>query len=847
NVQRATIVEFLNPQNYQEFLIRREYKCLPEIQGLKNVNYKKQAAAYWARKTLDEGVHIVIDNISESNTPLYFKSSYKALGVKSIIGFPIKRQKDIWGTFVLSEYNYYRHWTDDEINLLETISNQVYSAIKQAELFTATKKYAEREALLRKIVETIRSSLDINETLTIICDEVAKLFNVERATIVEFPNSQNYKEYNIRREYKLIPEIKGLLNIEYERNAAAYWGEKLLRENADLIIDNIELSNTPDYFKSTYKALGVKSIFGFPIRKGEEAWGTFVLSAYNCYRHWTDEEITLLETIASQVYIAIKQAELYTKTKKQAERERALYQSVNVIRSTLNINKIKQTFIIEAAKLFQADRSFIVEYDSVNEKLLSINKNLEYLASPDVKSFTTLNVRYLTYWFKKIIIEKKEIIMLDDQEYLKEYNLEKTLISKFLKDYSIKSSIIVPILHADQIFGVLVIQHTKKKVSYRNEDTEFIRTLASQVGVAFYQSQLYSSIETSEKYTKFILNGIKDGVIALNEEYLIESCNQEVENIFEYPVSEIKGKSISVLMPQLIINNGKLVFAKEKQRVISPNVSDLELIGLKKSGSNFSLEIGVNKILFEKKLKFIFLIRDITERKKIEQMKNEFISTVSHELRTPLTSIQGSLELVLSTSFGDIPDQIRNLVGITYKNCIRLSNLINDLLDIEKIEIGKMQFRLETMELIPVIKEAIEANKSYAEKFNVKFIFKPNNDNIKVNVDKNRLIQVITNLLSNAVKFSPPGDIVTIYMSRENDFSRISISDNGSGIPEGFKSKIFQKFSQSDSSNTRQKGGTGLGLSISKAIIEKMGGSISYISEENKGSTFYFDIPVLKK
>jgi len=848
NVKRATIVEFPNANNYEEYIIRREFKLIPEIKGLDSIEYDKRTVAYWAGKALGEEVNLIIDNISESETPDYFKSTYKALGIKSVLGFPIRKGGNCKGVIVLSEYDYYRHWNEDEINLLETISDQVYSAIKQAELYTATKKYAEREATLRKIVETIRSSLDINETLTIICDEVAKLFNVQRATIVEFPNPHNYEEYLIRSEYKIITEIKGLNCAGYEKKTAAYWAIKTLEESVNLIIDNIPKSNTPDYFKRSYEALGVKSIFGFPIKRGEDTWGTFVLSEYNYYRHWTEEELNLLETIAGQTYIAINQAELYSTTKKQAERERALYQSVNIIRSTLNINKIKQTFIIEAAKLFQADRSFIIEFDSVNNKLLPVNKNLEYLSSPDIKSFVSPYIKYPFTLFDKIISEKKEIILKDAEKYLQKNHPDSKLIGKLLKKFNIKSCIAFPLFYANKVFGILVIQHTNKKVIYRNEDIEFIRALASQVSIAFYQSQLYSSIETSEKYTKFILNGIKEGVIALNEEYTIESCNQETGNIFGYPVSEIKGKSISLLIPQLIMTNNKLAIKKDNHRVILPNATDFELIGLKKSGKNFPLEVSINKILFEKKLKFLFVVRDITERKKIEQMKNEFISTVSHELRTPLTSMQGSLELILSKAFGELPKQIHNLTNITYKNSIRLTHLINDLLDIEKIEIGKMQFNMEFINLVQVIKEAIEANKAFAEKFNVKFIFNYDKKNIKVNVDKYRLIQVITNLLSNAAKFSPPDDIVTISMSNiNNNMVRIAVSDNGPGIPEEFISRIFQKFSQADSSDTRQKGGTGLGLSISKAIIEKMNGNIGFTTELNRGSTFYFDLPEVNK
>ncbi|WP_348065889.1 PAS domain S-box protein [Polaromonas sp.] len=240
---------------------------------------------------------------------------------------------------------------------------------------------------------------------------------------------------------------------------------------------------------------------------------------------------------------------------------------------------------------------------------------------------------------------------------------------------------------------------------------------------------------------------------------------------------------------------------------------------------------------------FYSLGTDVTELKRIDRMKSEFVSTVSHELRTPLTSIRGSLGLISGGVAGQLPDAVKNLVGIAKNNCERLIRLINDILDIEKIESGKMRLELQPVELATLMAQAIAANEGYGLANKVRLALHCEDKDIQVNVEPDRLIQVVTNLLSNALKFSPPGDTVDVHVKRSGIGVRVEVRDHGPGIPEEFRGRIFQKFSQADSSDTRQKGGTGLGLNISRAIVERMGGNIGFETQLGEGTTFYFELP----
>ncbi len=240
------------------------------------------------------------------------------------------------------------------------------------------------------------------------------------------------------------------------------------------------------------------------------------------------------------------------------------------------------------------------------------------------------------------------------------------------------------------------------------------------------------------------------------------------------------------------------------------------------------------------------IFRDITERKKVDRMKDEFISTVSHELRTPLTSIHSALSIISQGKVGEIPDGARNFFDIAVRNSERLKNLINDLLDLQKIETGKVAFQMKPLKLGSLVKQLVEENKAFGEQFNVEFVLEGDFPEVEVNADDGRLGQVMNNLLSNAAKFTAPKSTVEVSIARYDGKARVSVKDYGDGIPEEFRDRVFQRFTQADSSKTRKRGGTGLGLSIAKSIVELHGGKIDFDTKTGVGTTFYFELPEWK-
>jgi len=225
--------------------------------------------------------------------------------------------------------------------------------------------------------------------------------------------------------------------------------------------------------------------------------------------------------------------------------------------------------------------------------------------------------------------------------------------------------------------------------------------------------------------------------------------------------------------------------------------------------------------------------------------KGEFLSTVSHELRTPLTSIKGALGLIGGGVAGPLPERLKTLVDTANRNAERLALLVNDVLDLQRIEAGRLEFHFSPHNLATLIPQAVDAVRPYAAQFDVTYRFVSALDRARVRIDADRLMQVMNNLLSNAAKFSKSGQTIEIGLARHGNGFRISVADQGSGIPEEFRGRIFERFAQADSSDTRRSGGTGLGLAITKALVEGQGGKIGFESTVGVGATFFVDLPEL--
>jgi len=355
-------------------------------------------------------------------------------------------------------------------------------------------------------------------------------------------------------------------------------------------------------------------------------------------------------------------------------------------------------------------------------------------------------------------------------------------------------------------------------------------------------------VEASGRKLSLFAERAPIAVLEITPEGLVSQVNPGAELLFGFAADELTGLHVK---DRLVLPEFRGEFERQWQQLIASRepVVGLKIRTPRRDGLQVVCEWTVTPLVNSEGslIAVIAQGQDVTRELEAERMKKEFTSTLSHELRTPLTSIIGSLQLINSGVLGDMPQDVAELTAVAERNGTRLLDLINDILDIEKIESGKVSLVQEVLRLGDLVREAMVLNKAFAERFKVRFEFvgqAPHGSPERtVHADRKRLLQVMTNLLSNAAKFSPEGGVVEITLYEHGTDLRVGVHDRGPGIPDSFRSRIFARFAQADSTTARQKGGTGLGLAISKRLVEMMHGRIGFEPREGGGTTFWFDLP----
>jgi PAS domain S-box-containing protein len=346
-----------------------------------------------------------------------------------------------------------------------------------------------------------------------------------------------------------------------------------------------------------------------------------------------------------------------------------------------------------------------------------------------------------------------------------------------------------------------------------------------------------------EKF-RLAVEACPSGMVISDGDGTIVLVNSETERIFGYGRNELIGQSIDILVPERLRKQHLRFRGKFAEHPLMRRVEGRRgLLGLRRDGSEFAIEIGLNPIRTRDGLFVLSIITDIADRQRMDRVKDEFVSNVSHELRTPLTSIAGSLGLLLGGAAGQLPQQATRLLTIAQNNCQRLIRLINDILDIEKAESGKLEFHFKRLDMRALAEHVLEANRAYADTFNVTLRLDPAASGGEVYADPDRLAQALTNVLSNAIKFSPAHGEVLVSIAQREHTVRLAVRDHGRGIPKEFRPRLFERFAQANTTDARQRSGTGLGLSIVRQIVGRLGGTVGFEDGNGGGTICNIDLP----
>jgi PAS domain S-box-containing protein len=509
------------------------------------------------------------------------------------------------------------------------------------------------------------------------------------------------------------------------------------------------------------------------------------------------------------------------------------------IRRSLRLEKTLQTTVTEVRRFLETDRVLLFQ--------LHADGSGTVVQEAVIPGFpVTLGQDILDPCFQEGYIERYRQGRVSAIADIERADIQPCHV-EFLQQFAVKANLVVPILQKEELWGLLIAHQCASPRQWTSFETELLRQLADRVGIALAQSELLEAVRESEARFRTMA----DSAPVL----LWMSGLDKQRTFFNQSWLEFTGRTLE---QELGNGWGAGVHPEDLQHCLDTYTTAFDAresfqmeYRLRRADGEYRWILDTGKPRYTPDGNFVGYIGscvDISDRREVEQLKDEFVSIVSHELRTPLTSILGALDLLAGGALSNRPEQFQHMLQIAAKNADRLVRLINDILDIERIESGKVTMTKQACDAANLMTAAAEVMQSMASAAEVTLSVSP--VSARLWADPDRIVQVLTNLLSNAIKFSPPGSTVWLTAeAREKEPSYIlfRVRDQGRGIPADKIETIFGRFQQVDASDSRQKGGTGLGLAVCRSIVQHHEGQIWAESGLGEGSTFYFTLPLAQE
>ncbi|HEY9829460.1 MAG TPA: PAS domain S-box protein, partial [Stenomitos sp.] len=536
----------------------------------------------------------------------------------------------------------------------------------------------------------------------------------------------------------------------------------------------------------------------------------------------------------------------------QSQQEQLLLKITQSIRQSLDLNVILNTAVTEVRQTLQTDRAAVYRFNpnwSGDFVVESVGTDWINLVEPDICKIWEDTYLQKTQGGR---FRHHESFVIAD---IYTAGLEPCHI-ELLEQFQAKAYVIAPIFSGEVLWGLLAIYQNATPRRWQSWEVELLQQISNQLSIAIQQSELYGQLQIelherkqaaavlreADRRWRSLLDNVQLLVVGLDQTGAVNYVNPFFLNLTGYTQQEVIGKNwFENFLPQSYEQPIQTIFSDVLTHNPYPYYQNFILT---KSGEERFIAWNNTMLqdLVGTSIGTISIGEDITERQKVEQMKNEFIGIVSHELRTPLTAIKMSLGLLKSGIYDKKPDKFQRMLEIALIDTNRLVNLVNDILDLERLDSGRAALAKTRCQAIDLIQQAVDGVQPLATGQQIKLIIAPTDAQVWAAADA--IIQTLTNLLSNAIKFSPANSTITLCANAQADLVLFHVSDQGRGIPADQLETIFGRFQQVDVSDARQKGGTGLGLAICRSIIEQHGGKIWAESTLGEGSTFLFTLPL---
>ncbi len=742
-------------------------------------------------------------------------------GVRSMIGVPLKvRDRPVGAILVRSsEMGFFQPELSEALTLLASV---VAPAIQAAWLSAEREKQAGIFRALHDLAVAASGAIAPRELARVAVERCRELLNVDGTVLFHFDRQSGFLE-------PLHESVAEVIDQQVKPGDGAV-GLAFLHRQPYAVDDYAAW----EHRLPGPSGRGLAAGLSYPLVAGDRAIGVVGVWC-RTPRAWSENDVQILSLVAAQIGPALQRATAAMEKEIQAETFRALNEVAVAAAGVLEPAELARIATERACGLAKSSGASLTWYDERGQ-------GLRLLAETEIEFDPGKVIPIAEAGAHGLVFEMGQPLAVTDYP-----SWARRVPSEV---HRVTSALVVPLQVRQRRIGTLGISY-REHHHFGAEDIQMLSLLAAEVAPSLEAARLHEDLRESEGRKSAIVESSLNGIIAADDKGLIIEYNTAAERTFGFRREDVLGKGLwdTIIPPRL---------RKAHQRGLDAigmgeqeGGRRLEAMCIRADGTEFPVELSVAAFQQDGKTMFSTSIRDLSERVHAETMRQEseaksrFVAAMSHELRTPLNSILGFSQLLSSSGSGDLNDRQQRYVGHIESSGRHLLALINDVLDLSKVEAGQMEVELEPIELQPLLDEAINQIRPLADTKSLELVLDPG-PGIWIRADGRRFLQVMLNLLSNAVKFTKAGGTVRVVATRAGRTARISVIDTGIGIPPDEQQRIFEEFTQVDRQSARSIEGTGLGLALSRRLLQLMRGTIEVESHEGQGSTFSVILPRIR-